>query len=130
MIRRRFARSDCGIFNLNVVFARDFLELIKQRRRLRWILEYRLMLSHPLVAFRPGGALFHVNSLLGELASPGGQLPLRARDCAPERTQNPKIEQHTNRPGDDPREHALSRVHSLIPRRHHLGFPSRRNWEW
>jgi hypothetical protein len=33
-----------------------------------------LMLPHPLVALRPGVALFHVNSLLGQLTSPGAKL--------------------------------------------------------
>src|SRR4249919_2612118 len=88
------------------------------------------MLPHPLVALRPGVALFHVNRLLGQLTSPGAKLLLRARDCAPERTQNPKIEQHSNRPRDNPREQTLTRVHSLIPGRHHFGFPSRRNCAW
>jgi hypothetical protein len=102
MIRRRFARSDCRIFNLNVVFTCDFLELIKQGRGFRRIFEHRLVLPHPLIAFRPGVALFYVESLLRQLASPGGELLLGARDCAPKRTQNPKIEEPNNRPCDNP----------------------------
>src|SRR5258705_13267092 len=84
MIWRRLACSDRRIFNQDIVFAGDFPDLIKQRRGFRWIFEHRLMLPHPLVALRPGGALFHVNSLLGQLTSPGAKLLLRARDCAPE----------------------------------------------
>jgi hypothetical protein len=127
MIRRGLACSDRRIFNQDIVFAGDFPDLIKQSRGFRRIFELRLMLLHPLVPFRPGVALSHVDSLLGQLASPGGELLLRARDCAPERTQNPKIQQHNNRARDNPREHTLAPVHSSIPRRHHLGFPSRRN---
>jgi hypothetical protein len=102
MIRRGLSCSDRGIFDQDIVFAGDFPDLIKQRRGFRWIFEHRLMLPHPLVALRPGVTLLHVNSLLSQLASPGAKLLLRARDCAPERTQNPKIQQHNNRARDNP----------------------------
>src|SRR4051812_10557536 len=65
-----------GVFNQNVVFTGDFPDSIKQCRGFRWIFEHRLILTHPPVAFRPGLALFHVNSLLGQLASPGAKLLL------------------------------------------------------
>ena len=127
MIRSGLACSDRRIFDQDIVFAGDFPDLIKQRGGFRGIFERRLMLPHPLVALGPRVALFHVNSLLGQLTSPAAKLLLRARDCAPERNQNPQIEQHSNGPCDNPREHTLTRVHSLIPSRHHFGFPSRRN---
>src|SRR6476659_8127701 len=88
------------------------------------------MLPHPLVALRPCVAFIYVNSLLGQLTSPGAKLLLCTGDCAPERTQNPKVEQHSNRPCDNPREDTLTRIHPLIPGRHHFGFPSRRNCAW
>src|SRR5262249_49876295 len=86
MVRRGLAGSDCGIFNQDVVFAGDFLNLIKQSRGFRRIFELRLMLLHPLIALRPGIALSYVHRLLGKLASPCSELLLRARDCAPQRT--------------------------------------------
>ena len=82
MVRRGLACSDGRIFNLNVVFARDFAQLVKQRGGLRWILSHGLMLPKPLVAFCPRVALLRVKSLLRQLTPAGRQLSLCATDCA------------------------------------------------
>src|SRR5262249_45799501 len=130
MIRGGLACSDRWIFNQNIILAGDFPELIEQSGGFGGIREYRLMLPDPIVAFRPDVALLHVESLLRQLAPAGRQLLLRAADCAQDPTYNPKIDQPDHRSGHNQREHTLTRLHSLVPRRDHFGFPSNRNCAW
>ena len=82
MVRRGLACSDGGIFNLNVVFACDFAQLVKQRGSLCWILQRGLMFPEPLVAFCPRVSLLRIKSLLRQLTPEGRQLSLCAANCA------------------------------------------------
>src|SRR5438477_10709236 len=82
MVRRGLACSDGRIFNLNVVFARDFAQLVKQSGGLSRILQHGLMLPKPPVAFCPCVALLRVKSWLRQLTSTGRHLSLCATDSA------------------------------------------------
>ena len=106
------------------------LQLIEQSGRFGRILEGWLMLPDPLVAFRPEISFFDVTGLLGQRCFARGQVPACTTQCAGDPAQNQQIQQHENGAGNYPRKHALAWIHSPVPRRHHRGFPSRRNCAW
>ena len=68
MIRSGIAGTNGGIFNQDIVLARDFLYLVEESGRFDGTLESRLVLLEPLIAASPESALFYVSALFG----PGG----------------------------------------------------------
>ena len=88
------------------------------------------MLADPFLAFGPEIPFFHIKSLLSQLGSTRRHFLVRDTECTEDPIQNPKIKQHEDGSGNDPREHTLPWIHSVVPRRHHFAFPSNRNCAW